>query len=227
MQWKSTGRSLSEYGLHGVLGSRSQPAHHRLIFKGAKRICCATARCIGSNHYPGFNMRMAGFAKANGIKVAYYIASGVGVEKNRVLSQEDRRRAVSILPFEKSFAGFGMQVPYVGHPCWMPLRKRATGLSRPRPDSWKVRPSLHFFRQPAGGRSRTSSNAERAEGLPEYRGKWLRPSTCGGSVSAGWNGCRLVADKTYPLLSVAHAALVTSGTATLGCSVRCAGGGVL
>ncbi|MCC5918648.1 MAG: lipid-A-disaccharide synthase [Cryomorphaceae bacterium] len=69
--------------------------------------------------YPGFNMRMATFAKKNNIKVAYYIAPQVWAWKaGRVKKlKETVDLMMTILPFEKSFyAQRGMDVEYVGHP---------------------------------------------------------------------------------------------------------------
>lgn len=69
--------------------------------------------------YPGFNMRMAEFAKKNNIKVVYYIAPQVWAWKaHRV---EKLKKTVDallcILPFEKDFfKNRGMDVEFVGHP---------------------------------------------------------------------------------------------------------------
>lgn len=81
--------------------------------------------------YPGFNMRMAEFAKKHNIPVIYYIAPQVWAWKaHRV---EKLKKTVDlmlcILPFEKDFfAKRGMEVEYVGHPLvdhvsWNPREK--------------------------------------------------------------------------------------------------------
>src|ERR1700712_2323190 len=69
--------------------------------------------------FPGFNLKIADFAKANGILVCYYISPKVWAwNQKRVLKI---KRVVDhmfcILPFEVDFyKGWGMQVDYVGNP---------------------------------------------------------------------------------------------------------------
>ncbi|MFM6946252.1 MAG: lipid-A-disaccharide synthase [Flavobacteriales bacterium] len=69
--------------------------------------------------YPGFNLRMAKWAKDHGIKVLYYISPTVWAWKQkRVLKiQKYVDQLYCILPFEPAFyAKFGVQVHYFGHP---------------------------------------------------------------------------------------------------------------
>lgn len=69
--------------------------------------------------YPGFNLRIAKWAKQQGIKVYYYISPQIWAWKqNRgyLIKQVVDKMAV-ILPFEKTFyEKFDMEVDYVGHP---------------------------------------------------------------------------------------------------------------
>ena len=69
--------------------------------------------------YPGFNLRMARFAKAKGIRVVYYISPQIWAWKESRIHQI--RHSVDlmlcILPFEKDwYAQRGLKVHYVGHP---------------------------------------------------------------------------------------------------------------
>lgn len=69
--------------------------------------------------YPGFNMRIAGFAKALGIRVVYYISPQIWAWKEGRVHQLKKTtdRIVCILPFEQAFyANYGVEVSYVGHP---------------------------------------------------------------------------------------------------------------
>jgi len=69
--------------------------------------------------YPGFNMRIAGFAKAKGFKVFYYIAPQVWAWRKRRVHKihRDTDLAFVVMPFEKEFhAGYGYHVEYTGHP---------------------------------------------------------------------------------------------------------------
>jgi lipid-A-disaccharide synthase len=69
--------------------------------------------------YPGFNLRIAKWAKENGFKIVYYISPQVWAWKeNRVKSiKKVVDRMLVILPFEKEFyKKWDYQVIYVGHP---------------------------------------------------------------------------------------------------------------
>jgi lipid-A-disaccharide synthase len=70
--------------------------------------------------YPGFNLRIADWAKKQGIKVVYYIAPQVWAWKeNRVKKMKQCiDKMLCILPFEKDFFENKWQWPvtYVGHP---------------------------------------------------------------------------------------------------------------
>lgn len=69
--------------------------------------------------YPGFNMRIAEFAKENGIKVFYYISPQIWAWKQSRVHKLKRTvdRMFVILPFEKEFyKRFDMDVDFVGHP---------------------------------------------------------------------------------------------------------------
>lgn len=69
--------------------------------------------------YPGFNLRIAEFAKEHGLKVIYYISPQIWAWKKgrikKIKAYVDEMMV--ILPFEEKFyAEQGMKVHYVGHP---------------------------------------------------------------------------------------------------------------
>ncbi|HPH31006.1 MAG TPA: lipid-A-disaccharide synthase, partial [Chitinophagaceae bacterium] len=70
--------------------------------------------------YPGFNLRIASWAKKQGIRVVYYIAPQVWAWKeNRVKSMKECiDLMLVILPFEKDYFKnkWNWDVHYVGHP---------------------------------------------------------------------------------------------------------------
>jgi lipid-A-disaccharide synthase len=69
--------------------------------------------------YPGFNLRIAKWAKQQGIRVFYYISPTIWAWKeNRIKTvKECVERMYVILPFEKKFYGDrGVEVEYYGHP---------------------------------------------------------------------------------------------------------------
>ena len=69
--------------------------------------------------YPGFNLRIAKFAKEKGFKVVYYISPQIWAwKKSRVHSiKKYVDKMLVILPFEKDFyAKYNYDVDFVGHP---------------------------------------------------------------------------------------------------------------
>ncbi len=69
--------------------------------------------------YPGFNLRLAKWAKQQNFKIIYYIAPQVWAWKENRVAQLKKYvdKLICILPFEKDFfAKKNMQVDYVGHP---------------------------------------------------------------------------------------------------------------
>jgi lipid-A-disaccharide synthase len=69
--------------------------------------------------YPGFNMRIAKFAKAKGYKVFYYISPQIWAWKKYRVHELHRNTdlAFVVMPFEKDFhAKYGYHVEFTGHP---------------------------------------------------------------------------------------------------------------
>jgi lipid-A-disaccharide synthase len=69
--------------------------------------------------YPGFNMRIAKWAKKKGIKIIYYISPQIWAWKEKRVHaiKRDVDKMLVILPFEKDFyKKYDYDVDYVGHP---------------------------------------------------------------------------------------------------------------
>jgi lipid-A-disaccharide synthase len=69
--------------------------------------------------FPDFNLRLAPYLKALGMKVVYFISPQIWAWRTSRVRQIQRcvDRMLVILPFEKDFYGkFGVEVDYVGHP---------------------------------------------------------------------------------------------------------------
>lgn len=69
--------------------------------------------------YPGFNVRLATFAKKAGVPVAYYIAPQLWAwgdsRAKKLVGAVDK--LLVVFPFEREFfSGFGLDVEFVGHP---------------------------------------------------------------------------------------------------------------
>lgn len=172
--------------------------------------------------YPGFNLRIAEHAHALGIKVIYYISPQLWAWKAGRVEKIRRHvdRMLVILPFEKEwYARHGLDVDFVGHPLLDAIAEEGTHPLPPLPgdDGRPVIALLPGSRRQEiermlpvmldASRSFTSHRAvvAAAPAIPEpfYRG-----------IMRG-NEATLLIDRTYDLLRTAHAALVTSGTATL------------
>ncbi len=75
--------------------------------------------CVILIDYPGFNFRIAPFAKQNGYKVFYYISPQLWAwQSSRVkILEKHVDRLITILPFETEFyKKYNYEVSYVGHP---------------------------------------------------------------------------------------------------------------
>jgi len=174
--------------------------------------------------YSGFNLRIAKFAKAAGFTVFYYISPQVWAwRKSRVKKIKDHvDRLFSIIPFEKEFyAKRGVDVEYVGHPLLdiIDLKKF------PNPT---FRADLQLSEKPLvallpGSRKQEIKSilpvmAGCADRFPDYEfviaGMSTHENEFYESIIAE-RKIKIAWDRTYDLLENAHAALVTSGTATI------------
>jgi lipid-A-disaccharide synthase len=69
--------------------------------------------------YPGFNLKIAEWARKEGYPTLYFISPQIWAWKEKRVFQikRDIQKMIVILPFEKRFyAKFGVEVEYVGHP---------------------------------------------------------------------------------------------------------------
>ncbi len=172
--------------------------------------------------YPGFNLRIAEFTKKHGFLSFYYISPKVWAwNQNRALKL---KRLIDhifcILPFEKEFfRQYGMDVSYVGNPLKEAIKsyqydeeflrrlagKRVIGVlpgSREQevtnlitllPAMASEKPAFHFL----------------VAGVDNL------PTEMYAQVSSGSPNIEVAFGKTYEILRVSEAAIVTSGTATL------------
>jgi len=189
--------------------------------------------------YPGFNLRIAKFAKQHGFKVVYYISPQIWAWKKGRIKQikHDVDEMMVILPFEKEYyAKQGMDVHYVGHPLLDAVQRDL----RTRPDVVSFKADNHLEGKEIiallPGSRKQEINAilptmlQMAALFPQYQFvvstvSWLQKElydkhlqtsvdTMGTSSLQNRNVCT-VCDQTYALLANAKAAIVASGTATL------------
>lgn len=171
--------------------------------------------------YPGFNMRIAKWARKESIKVAYYISPQIWAWKEKRVHELKRNvdQMLVILPFEKDFyKKHQMDVTYVGHPLLEVIE--------------------HVMKQPVVSLSQKQiiallpgSRRQEIEvklpimlsvinAFPDYhfiiaQAPNLEEGFYNNLIGDKINSVSLVKDMTYQLLRQAEAALVTSGTATL------------
>ncbi len=177
--------------------------------------------------YPGFNLRIAKFAKSLGIQVFYYISPQIWAWKQSRVEQirDHVDEMYVILPFEKEFyRKFGVDVHFVGHP----LIDAVAEFNEKFDDLPAFRKKHNLSEKPIvallpGSRKQEISKMlplmlELATDSPQYE------FIVAGAPSQdrdyyesfiGSTGIKLLSGQTYQLLYCSHAALVTSGTATL------------
>lgn len=177
--------------------------------------------------YPGFNMKMARWAHARGIRTFYYIAPKVWASREgriRAL-RRDVDRLFVIFPFECDyFPRHGIEPLFEGNPLVDALEARRAAL--PTPEEFRRRNGLDprpIIALLAGSRrSEIRKNlplmarlAQRFDGWQFVVAgvPWLDRALY--EEAAAESGIRYVCDQTYEVLLAAEAAVVTSGTATL------------
>jgi lipid-A-disaccharide synthase len=171
--------------------------------------------------YPGFNLRIARWAKSHGFKIVYYISPQVWAwkEKRVELIKKVVDKMLVILPFEEDFyASKGYKVEYIGHPL---VKLVDDHLMQHQPEILSGNPVIALL---PGSRKQEIAKKlpvmlETARHFPGYRFIVAKGSSLDDAFYepyfTSFPGIDSVRNQTYDLLSVATAALVTSGTATL------------
>ena len=177
--------------------------------------------------YPGFNMKMARWAKEHGIRTFYYIAPKVWAWREwRVKTiRKYVDRLFIIFPFERSyFPRHGIEPIFEGNPLVDAIEAKRAAL--PSPDEFRRRNGLDG--RPIVALLAGSRRGEIRDNLPlmadlskKFPGhqfvvagvSWLDRALYE-QYMAG-SDIRYVCDQTYETLAAAEAAVVTSGTATL------------
>lgn len=165
--------------------------------------------------YPGFNLRIAEWAKEQGIRVVYYISPQIWAWKQGRVHKI--KKCVDdmcvVLPFEKDFyTRFNYNAHFVGHPLLDEIAKddstkekheiiallpgsRKQEISAMLPIMLKAVENVGIYKCIIAG-------------APGMTADFYAPFIAGKNVE-------LVFGKTYEVLKIAKAGLITSGTATL------------
>lgn len=182
--------------------------------------------------YPGFNLRIAEWARKEGLKVIYYISPQVWAWKeNRVRKMKvSIDKMLVILPFEKDYYKnkWHWDVEYVGHPLVevvdsFGLEVSGLELGVPAEASAKAGSKPVIALLPGSRKQEILKKLpvmlEVSRSFPEYQ--FVVAKAPGQEDSfytallAPYKNVSSVSDQTYALLKRSSAALVTSGTATL------------
>jgi lipid-A-disaccharide synthase len=176
--------------------------------------------------YPGFNLRIAKWAKEQGIKTHYYISPQIWAWKESRISdiKRDVDKMYVILPFEKDFyeGKHHFPVEFVGHPLIDAIHNQAIidGSVFRAANQLNDKPIIAIL---PGSRKQEitkmlSVMLSVVNDFPEYQFVIAGAPSQEFSFYEGFitnENIKFVSNQTYPLLQNAIAALVTSGTATL------------
>lgn len=177
--------------------------------------------------YPGFNLRIAKFAKENKIPVHYYISPQVWAwkQKRAIAIKRDVSQMYCILPFEKDFyKKFQMDVHYVGHPLLDAISEfKKIALSKSDFFSKHKLLDKKIIALLPGSRKQEIKvklpvMLKAAEKFTDYQILVAGAPNLSQSFYkeiAGQVKINLIENDTYNLLNNADMAMVTSGTATL------------
>ena len=172
--------------------------------------------------YPGFNLRIAKWAKQKGLRIIYYISPQVWAWKeNRVkMMKETIDKMIVILPFEKDYFKnkWNWEVEYVGHPLVEVVNSQQSTVNSQK---FSDKPIIALL---PGSRKQEILKKlpvmlEVSKAFPLYQ--FIVAKAPGldddfySSLLDPYNNVSAVSGKTYDLLMQSKAALVTSGTATL------------
>jgi lipid-A-disaccharide synthase len=172
--------------------------------------------------YPGFNLRIAKWAKQQGIKVIYYISPQVWAWKENRVKQMKQTidKMIIIIPFEKDYFKnkWNWEAEYVGHPLAEVIESyKAQGVSHKISD----KPIIALL---PGSRKQEIAKKlpvmlEVSKFFPGYQFVVAEAPSVENefyqNFTKAFSNVSAVKNQTYELLSQAKAALVTSGTATL------------
>lgn len=172
--------------------------------------------------YPGFNLRIAKWAKQQGLTVIYYISPQVWAWKEgrvRMMKQCIDKMLV-ILPFEKEYFKnkWNWDVEYVGHPLVEVVESQKSKVRSPELADKPVIALLPGSRKQEILK-KLPVMLEVSRSFPGHQFIVARAPGVEDAFYAGllknYTNVSAVSGQTYELLLQAKAALVTSGTATL------------
>ena len=180
--------------------------------------------CVIMVDYPGFNLQVAPFIKSLGIKIYYYISPQIWAWKTGRVHKIKKLvdKMFVILPFEEEFyQRYDYKVDFVGNPLLDSLN------NLPEVNKEEIKAKYGLDDRPIIAvlpGSRTQEIKVKLplmlsveKDFPDFQfvvaGAPSQPTENYKAIAG--NDLKIVENRTYDLLRISHAALVTSGTATL------------
>ncbi|MEE2931611.1 MAG: lipid-A-disaccharide synthase [Bacteroidota bacterium] len=168
--------------------------------------------------YAGFNLKIARFAKNNAIKTIYYIPPKVWAwNYKRIYSiKKYVDKVLAIFPFEEEiYKKHNIDVTYVGNPLISQIKNKNF--------NFNYQTEKKIIALLPGSREQEIQHIlplmlDVVNNFPEYQFVLAGTNSCSEEYYTSLIGDKpvdIVFNQTYSLLYSAHAALVTSGTATL------------
>ena len=171
--------------------------------------------------YPGFNLRIAKWAKKQGIPVIYYISPQIWAwHQSRVHDiRRDVDKMLVILPFEQAFyQKYGVETTYVGHPLLDAIQSLKTAEAIPTNTGKKIIALLPGSRAQEVKKMLPKMLSVSTD-YPDYQfviaGTQNLALDFYQTFLADYPHVQLIQGQTYAILKSATAALVKSGTSTL------------
>lgn len=221
-------RDMAVMGIVEVLGRFR--FFHRVFHEMLGLLSARKPAAVILVDYPGFNLRFAARAHAQGIRVIYYVCPQVWAWNRRRIPKMARiiDRLIALFPFEKDvFAGTGLRVDFAGHPLVEETRRtweepaaalpwngapqvavlpgsRTQEIQRLLPVMWRAAALVE--RKHPGASFLLAAPSEPFAAALKARVMRLGP---------GPSRWQVVAGQTRQVLRQAQAAWVASGTATL------------
>ena len=170
--------------------------------------------------YPGFNLRIAKWAKEKNFKSVFYISPQVWAWKESRVKNIKRSidKMIVILPFEKEFyKKWNYEVEYVGHPL-------VEVIENFKKDHSKIQVSQNTIALLPGSRKQEINAKlpvmlEASKNFPDYLFIIAKAPSIEDdfydTFIKEYKNVKTISNETYSLLMSSVAALVTSGTATL------------
>jgi lipid-A-disaccharide synthase len=174
--------------------------------------------------YSGFNLRIAKWAKAQGLKVFYYISPQIWATREKRVEKIKQYvdRMFVILPFEKAFyKKHDYEVEFVGHPLLGVIKKHRSNPNFKAEQDLSDQPIIALL--PGSRKQEIRSMLQimltAVDNFPNYQfiiaGAPSIDAVFYSPFISDRQNIKLIQNQTYDLLNHSHAALVTSGTATL------------